>query len=126
MQDRKSRIVIFGIKKFRVINLTQAGLKAMEELEKLEEERGAPGYVSWNGYVSGNGRKRQGRKKRENTDTSHRGKNWQGRQQRDVYVFDFEYFFAAAYSCQYDCLPAAVRKRESGRDYRAGDYSDVY
>ena len=40
--------------------MTQAGLKAMEELETLEEERGAPGYVSWNGYVSGNGRKRQG------------------------------------------------------------------
>lgn len=32
--------------KVRVINLTQAGLKAMEELAKLEEERGNPAYLS--------------------------------------------------------------------------------
>ena len=30
--------------KLRVINLTQGGLKAMEELAKLEAERGNPGY----------------------------------------------------------------------------------
>lgn len=35
--------------KVRVINLTQGGLKAMEELAKLEEERGTPGYVQTDG-----------------------------------------------------------------------------
>ena len=35
--------------KVRVINLIQGGLKAMEELEKLEEERGTPGYVKEGG-----------------------------------------------------------------------------
>ena len=49
MQDRKSRLVIFGIKKIRIINLTQAGLKAMEELAKLEEERGNPAYMPIDG-----------------------------------------------------------------------------
>lgn len=37
--------------KVRVINLTQGGLKAMEELAKLEEERGTPGYVQEGGNV---------------------------------------------------------------------------
>ena len=37
------------IEKVRVINLTQGGLKAMEELAKLEEERGTPGYVQTDG-----------------------------------------------------------------------------
>ena len=31
--------------KLRVINLTQGGLKAMEELAKLEAERGNPAYL---------------------------------------------------------------------------------
>ena len=31
--------------KLRVINLTQGGLKAMEELAKLEAERGNPEYL---------------------------------------------------------------------------------
>ncbi len=34
--------------------MTQGGLKAMEELAKLEEERGTPGYVP-----AGGGRRRQ-------------------------------------------------------------------
>lgn len=33
------------INKIRVTNLTQGGLSAMKELEKLEEERGTPGYM---------------------------------------------------------------------------------
>ena len=37
------------LQKLRVTNLTQAGLKAMEELAKLEAERGTPGYVSADG-----------------------------------------------------------------------------
>ncbi len=32
--------------KLRVINLTQGGLKAMEELAKLEQDRGNPAYLS--------------------------------------------------------------------------------
>ena len=43
-----------------------------------------------------------------------------------MYVSDFEYFFFAADTCQYDCVPAAVREREPGRDYCAGDCGDVY
>ena len=39
--------------------------------------------------------------------------------------FDFEYIFFAVDSGEYDCLQAAVRERESGGDYRAGDYGDV-
>lgn len=39
--------------KLRVINLTQGGLKAMEELAKLEAERGTPGYVSADGTAKG-------------------------------------------------------------------------
>ena len=38
--------------KLRVINLTQGGVKAMEELAKLEEERGNPAYLDdGNGIV---------------------------------------------------------------------------
>lgn len=31
-----------------------------------------------------------------------------------MYVSDFEYFFFAADTCQYDCVPAAVRECEPG------------
>ena len=47
------------------------------------------------------------------------------RQQRDVYVFDIKYFIFAADTGEYDCVPAAVREREPGGDYRAGDCGDV-
>ncbi len=39
--------------KNRVINLTQGGLKAMEELAKLEAERGNPAYLPESGSVKG-------------------------------------------------------------------------
>ena len=39
--------------KVRVTNLTQGGLKAMEELAKLEAERGTAGYVSADGTAKG-------------------------------------------------------------------------
>ena len=41
------------IEKVRVINLTQGGLKAMEELAKLEAERGTPGYLAGDGKNGG-------------------------------------------------------------------------
>ena len=41
------------IEKVRVINLTQGGLKAMEELAKLEEERVTPEYEA--DGIAGNG-----------------------------------------------------------------------
>ena len=46
--------------KLRVINLTQGGLKAMEELAKLEAERGNPEYLTESGNVSVSPGKRQG------------------------------------------------------------------
>ncbi len=39
--------------KVRVTNLTQGGLKAMEELAQLERERGNPAYVSADGTAKG-------------------------------------------------------------------------
>ena len=44
--------------KLRVINLTQGGLKAMEELAKLEAERGTPGYVSAGEGIFADGKKK--------------------------------------------------------------------
>lgn len=50
------------IEKVRVINLTQgAGLKAMEELAKLEEERETPGYAAGGKGILADERKRQNR-----------------------------------------------------------------
>jgi spore maturation protein A len=46
------RFLLFDLKRFpkvRVINLTQGGLKAMEELAKLEAERGTAGYADESG-----------------------------------------------------------------------------
>ena len=43
--------------KVRVINLTQGGLKAMEELEKLEEERGTAGIAVNGGVETAGGKK---------------------------------------------------------------------
>ena len=44
--------------KLRVINLTQGGLKAMEELAKLEAERGTPGYVPAGEGIFADGKKK--------------------------------------------------------------------
>ena len=42
-----------------------------------------------------------------------------------MYVFDFKYFFFAAYSNQYHCLSESVWKCKSGRDCRGGDCGDA-
>ena len=46
IRERKKPLLQDIFHKVRVTNLTQGGLKAMEELAKLEAERGTPGYVS--------------------------------------------------------------------------------
>ena len=46
IRERKKPLLQDIFHKVRVTNLTQGGLKAMEELAKLEEERGTPGYTS--------------------------------------------------------------------------------
>ena len=45
IRERKKPLLQDIFHKVRVTNLTQGGLKAMEELAKLEEERGMPGYA---------------------------------------------------------------------------------
>ncbi len=50
IRERKKPLLQDIFHKVRVTNLTQGGLKAMEELAKLEAERGRPAY-------SGSGRK---------------------------------------------------------------------
>ncbi len=49
---------------------TPAGLKAMEELAKLEEERGTPGYVSEGKSTFANGRKGQNKTGKSNGELS--------------------------------------------------------
>ncbi len=46
IRERKKPLLQDIFHKVRVTNLIQGGLKAMEELAKLEAERGTPGYVS--------------------------------------------------------------------------------
>jgi len=49
IRERKKPLLQDIFHKVRVTNLTQGGLKAMEELAKLEVERGTLGYVSADG-----------------------------------------------------------------------------
>ena len=49
IRERKKPLLQDIFHKVHVTNLTQGGLKAMEELAKLEAERGTPGYVSADG-----------------------------------------------------------------------------
>jgi spore maturation protein A len=49
------------LQKLRVTNLTQDGLKAMEELAKLEAERGTPGYAAGGKGILADERKGQNR-----------------------------------------------------------------
>ena len=49
IRERKKPLLQDIFHKVRVTNLTQGGLKAMEELAKLEAERGNPGYVQEGG-----------------------------------------------------------------------------
>ncbi len=46
IRERKKPLLQDVFHKVRVTNLTQGGLKAMEELAKLEAERGNPAYLS--------------------------------------------------------------------------------
>ena len=56
IRERKKPLLQDIFHKVRVTNLTQGGLKAMEELAKLEEERGNPAYL---GDGKGTGGKRE-------------------------------------------------------------------
>ena len=49
IRERKKPLLQDIFHKVRVTNLTQGGLKAMEELAKLEEERGTAGYADESG-----------------------------------------------------------------------------
>ena len=53
IRERKKPLLQDIFQKVRVINLTQGGLKAMEELAKLEEERGNPAYLEGDGKYAG-------------------------------------------------------------------------
>ncbi len=53
IEERENPLLQDIFHKLRVTNLTQGGLKAMEELAKLEEERGNPAY----GGNVGNGKR---------------------------------------------------------------------
>ena len=53
IRERKKPLLQDIFHKVRVTNLTQGGLKAMEELAKLEAERGTAGYVSADGTAKG-------------------------------------------------------------------------
>ena len=53
IRERKKPLLQDVFHKVRVTNLTQGGLKAMEELAKLEAERGTAGYVSADGTAKG-------------------------------------------------------------------------
>ena len=57
IRERKKPLLQDIFHKVRVTNLTQGGLKAMEELAKLEAERGNLGYVPEGKGVFDNGRK---------------------------------------------------------------------
>ena len=53
IRERKKPLLQDVFHKVRVTNLTQGGLKAMEELAKLEAERGTPGYLAGDGKNGG-------------------------------------------------------------------------
>ncbi len=53
IRERKKPLLQDIFHKVRVINLTQGGLKAMEELAKLEAERGTVGYLNDGKEVGG-------------------------------------------------------------------------
>ncbi len=58
IRERKKPLLQDIFHKVRVTNLTQGGLKAMEELAKLEAERGMPGYVSAGEGIFADGKKK--------------------------------------------------------------------
>ena len=57
IKDREKSLLQDIFHKVRVINLTQGGLKAMEELAKLEVERGTVGYAPAGEDIFADGRK---------------------------------------------------------------------
>lgn len=58
IRERKKPLLQDIFHKVRVTNLTQGGLKAMEELAKLEVERGTPGYVTAGEGIFPDGKKK--------------------------------------------------------------------
>ena len=63
IRERKKPLLQDIFHKVRVTNLTQGGLKAMEELAKLEDERGNPGYMHADGIITSGGAEMAGGKK---------------------------------------------------------------
>ncbi len=61
IRERKKPLLQDIFHKVRVTNLTQGGLKAMEELAKLEAERGTPGYAAGGKGILADERKGQNR-----------------------------------------------------------------
>ncbi len=61
IRERKKPLLQDIFHKVRVTNLTQGGLKAMEELAKLEAERGTPGYATDGKGILADERKGQNR-----------------------------------------------------------------
>ena len=61
IRERKKPLLQDVFHKVRVTNLTQGGLKAMEELAKLEAERGTPGYAAGGKGILADERKGQNR-----------------------------------------------------------------
>ena len=59
IRERKKPLLQDIFHKVRVTNLTQGGLKAMEELAKLEAERGTPGFASEGGGIFAEGEKKR-------------------------------------------------------------------
>ena len=96
--------------------MTQGGLKAMEELAKLEDERGNPGYMHADGIITSGGAEMAGGKK---------GKQERIASNEMCTFFDFEYFFPAVDTGEYDCVQKPVWQCEPGRDYCAGNCGDV-
>lgn len=65
IRERKKPLLQDIFHKVRVTNLTQGGLKAMEELAKLEAERGTPGYAAADGSAANGVVETAGGKKRK-------------------------------------------------------------
>lgn len=104
--------------KAHVTTLTQGGLKAMEELKNLEEERRAA-----DGSGVSRGRKQAAGSAECRKSPLSCGAEGGG-QRRDVRVFDSEYLVAAADSDECGGVPEPVREHKSHGDRGACDPGD--
>ncbi len=100
------------IEKVRVINLTQGGLKAMEELEKLEEDRRNENV----GVMLD--KKRSGRRKER------RSAMPKGTASNEMCTFLILNISSSIDSCEYDCVPESVWECESGCYCGTGNCGD--